>query len=140
METRTTFCSHCDKSVKLAITPAPGHGGQASLPEGGDLVCLDFGKGCDGGQCPISGLPSIVMGFRLARSGEVGTEPWPLVHTKCHACEEVADLEVLDSSHAYCTMCGSTSTLLMLPLDDGHYVALSRGPGTFTERLQDPPS
>lgn len=126
METRTTFCSHCNKSVKLAVTPAPLDGGHANLPDGGDLVCLDFGKGCDGGECPISGLASIVMGFRLARSEQEKSEPWPVVHTACHACGEVADLKVLDSSHGYCTSCGSTSTLLMLPLDDGHYVVVSR--------------
>ena len=129
METRTTFCSHCNKSVKLAITPAPTHGSHANLPDGGDLVCLDFGKGCDGGECPIAGLPSIVMGFRLARSEAEKNEPWPVVRATCEACGEVADLEVLDSSHAYCTSCRSTSTLLMLPLDDGHYVLVTKAAG-----------
>ena len=126
MEMRTTFCSHCNKAVRLGVTPAPGHGGHASLPEGGDLVCVDFGKGCEGSECPISGLPSIVMGFRLARSGAEKTEPWPLVQTTCQGCGEIADLEVLDSTHAYCPLCGSTSSLIMLPLDDGQYVVLSR--------------
>ena len=129
METRTTFCSHCNKSVKLGITPAAEHGGHANLPEGGDLVCLDFGAGCEGGECPISGLPSIVMGFRLARSQEDKSDPWPVVNATCDACGQKTDLEVLDSSHAYCTICGTTSTLLMLPLDDGHYVLVDRKAG-----------
>ncbi len=127
MEKRTTFCSFCNKDVELTVTDAPGHGGHANIPDGGELVCLDFGVGCQGIECPISGLPSIVMGFRLARSHAVKNDPWPLVYTTCRACGELANLEVLDQSHAYCTMCGSTSTLLMLPLDDGRYVVLSRG-------------
>lgn len=129
MEPRTTYCEHCRKPVHLKVTPVH-RSGHASLPDGGQLVCLDFGRGCDGSMCPISGLPTIVMGVRLARSGEDKTEPWPHVSAVCEGCGNEVDMEVLDGEHAFCPRCGTTNTLVMLPLDDESFVAVAGKPRT----------
>ncbi|MCA9737287.1 MAG: hypothetical protein R3E98_08770 [Gemmatimonadota bacterium] len=125
MKTRSVYCSHCDKQVDVGVTPMALSGGQATLPDGGELICLDFGAGCRNGKCPISGLPAVVMGFRLARSGEEKHGAWPLVSAVCEACGERSDMEVLDETHAFCTHCRSTNTLVLLRMDDDSYVAVA---------------
>ncbi|MEZ4415466.1 MAG: hypothetical protein R3E10_06900 [Gemmatimonadota bacterium] len=125
MKTRSVFCSHCNKKVDVGVTPAPLQGGQASLPDGGELICLDFGAGCQNSECPVSQLPSIVMGFRLARSGEDKHGGWPMVSAVCEGCGLRTDMEVLDDHHAFCTQCRTTNTLVLLRMDDDSYVAVA---------------
>jgi hypothetical protein len=68
METHIAYCSACDQAVRVAVTDAPVHSDQAPLRDG-ELVCLDFGERCTGSMCPMFGLPRVLMGVRLARSG-----------------------------------------------------------------------
>ena len=124
-EQRSTYCSHCRKQVQLVLTQA-SYGGHANLPDDSQLVCLDFGEACTGDVCPLSGLPVLVMGVRLARSGEPKKEPWKTVHALCDGCEATTDLEVLDDRHAFCPICKTTSTLVLIHMDDGSYVAATR--------------
>lgn len=124
-EQRQTYCAHCQKQVHFVLTKA-SYGGHANLPDDRQLVCLDFGEACTGDVCPLSGLPALVMGVRLARSEEPKVEPWQTVHALCDGCETVTDMEVLDGGHAFCPVCKTTNTLVMIHMDDGTYVAATR--------------
>ena len=96
--------------------------GHANLPDSGKLVCLCVGEACEGASCPLSGTSTLVMSVRLARSHLSRSEPWPLVHAGCTCCGGVADMAVLDHSHALCPLCGSTNTMALLKLDDHTYL------------------
>jgi len=125
MDTHTTYCSHCQKDVSFIVTSSSRPGGQANLPEGGQLVCLDFGRSCDGNICPLSGLPPVVMGVRLVMSGKEGTEKMESVHGVCESCGFPTELAVINERQGVCQVCGSTNRLVLLELDDGSYVAAS---------------
>jgi hypothetical protein len=122
-EIRTTFCSHCDKSVEVAVTPEAPRSGQATLGDPGELVCLDFGDDCEGGICPLAQLRPVVMAVRLARSGL--RKEWKTVSAQCEGCGQVSDLKVLDQDHAFCDLCGSTNTWMVLEFDDDGRVAVT---------------
>ncbi len=126
MEAKQIYCPGCDRLVSITVTPGPAHGGHANLPDGPELVCLDFGEGCSEGSCPIAGVAPIVMAVRLARSGLREADQWERVVAFCEGCAEPRDMEVLDGSHAYCEVCGSTRELLLLKTADGGYLAVTR--------------
>lgn len=121
--TRAT-CPSCAHKVRVTLTKAPSHGGHANLPDGAEMVCLDFQEGCSEGTCPLAGVSGIVMGIRLARSGLRGDD-WETVHARCQGCGQVVDLEVLDRIYGFCPVCGSTNRLLVLDLDDEGTVAIT---------------
>lgn len=128
METRNVFCPRCDHEVTITLTPMPLHGrGQATLPDGGELVCLDFGRQCSGRTCAISALPRVVMGVRLARSG-LKAESWKTVRGVCQGCGETADLEVLSNDYAHCPLCDTTNQLILVELRGGGYLAVTEVP------------
>ena len=122
-ETRTTYCSHCQKEVLVAISSSAPRGGQANLQDPDEVVCLDFGDECDGEVCPLSRYRPVVMGVRLARSGL--REEWAAVRAQCEGCGQVSDLKVLDREHAFCALCGSTNTWMVLEFDDDGKVAVT---------------
>jgi len=122
-ETSSTYCTHCQKEVLVAISPSPPRGGQANLQDHDELVCLDFGDKCDGDVCPLSKCRPVVMGVRLARSGL--REEWATVRGQCEGCGQVSDLKVLDKDHAFCVLCGSTNTWMILEFDDDGRVAVT---------------
>ncbi|MFC1791316.1 hypothetical protein ACFL0I_02470 [Gemmatimonadota bacterium] len=122
-ETRKTYCTHCKKEVLVAITPGAPRSGQASLPDHDEVVCLDFGDKCDGEICPLSRFRPVVMGVRLARSGL--REEWTTVRAQCEGCGQLSDLEVLDMDHAFCALCGTTNSWMVLELDDEGRVAVT---------------
>lgn len=123
MTTRKAFCSACDHDVEIAVLDPPLHDGQATLPDG-DIVCLDFGERCTGAMCPMFGLPRIVMGVRLARSG-LRDGNFETVRARCDACEQVVQLDVLSPTRGFCPSCHATTRLVVLELDDASAVALS---------------
>ena len=120
---RTTFCSHCSKEVQVTLSPGTPRNGQASLQESDEFVCLDFGDKCDGDVCPLSRYRPVVMGVRLARSGL--KEDWKTVRAQCEGCGQVTDLKVLDPEHAFCSLCGTTNTWMVLEFDDDGKVAVT---------------
>ena len=122
-EIRSTHCSHCDKDVKVAVSPGTPRNGQANLQESDEFVCLDFGAKCDGDLCPLSQYRPIVMGVRLARSGL--KEDWNTVRAECEGCGMVSDLKIVDREHAYCDLCGSTNSWMVLEFDDKGRVAVT---------------
>lgn len=123
MEISTVYCPGCNHKVRLTITPAH-RSGHANLPEGGQVVCLDFGEGCSEGACPLTGRPGLVMGVRLARS-HLPHEPRTLT-AHCEACDQVAVMEVLDATHAICSICDSTNEYVIVPVDAEHAIAVTR--------------
>lgn len=125
MESRKVFCPKCNENVTVTVTPRPLHGsGHATLPDGGEMVCLDFGPRCSGQYCAISALPRVVMGVRLARSG---LRPRQLEHVQalCDGCERVVQLEVLDETHARCPACDTVNVWTMVRLDGEEWVAVT---------------
>jgi hypothetical protein len=125
LETRKTYCTHCQKEVVVAVSPGAPRGGQANLQDHDEVVCLDFGGDCDGEVCPLSRLRPVVMGVRLARSGL--REEWTTVRAQCEGCGRISDLKVLDRDHAFCVLCGTTNTWMVLELDkDGGVVVTGR--------------
>jgi len=126
-ETKKTYCTHCQKEVLVAVTRGAPRGGQANLPDHDEVVCLDFGDKCDGEVCPLSRFRPVVMGVRLARSGLRDPGQWKTVRAQCEGCGQVSELEVLDLDHAFCTLCGTTNTWMVLALDDeGEVVVTGR--------------
>ena len=126
MDKHATYCTHCQKDVHFVVTPAHAHHSHANLPDGNQVVCLDFGECCEGGVCPLSGLPPVAMGVRLARSGARKTEPWAIVHAVCEECSCPTEFKVLDENSGLCSVCGSVNRLVLLKLRDGSYVATTR--------------
>jgi hypothetical protein len=111
METRIAHCPDCGRQVRLALTPGPAHLGHANLPDGPELVWLDACD-CEGGVCRGVEASPAVMAARLARSGLV---PEHFTHTRilCEGCDTVAEMEVLDGTHARCTLCGAINRWIL---------------------------
>lgn len=130
VERSTVYCTACKQQVNLTFTAAPAHGGEANLPDGPELVCLTFGSRCAAETCPVSGLPSVVMGVRLARSGMDPEVPWRTVEMRCGGCERITTMEVVDNVHAFCTDCGTTNRWFKLNLGDEEYLVAMEGQGS----------
>ena len=124
METRKMHCPQCQHDVDVTVTPQPLHGGHASLPDGGRLVCLDFGPSCTDERCAISTLPREVMGVRLARSG-LQQKNIQHVQALCEGCEQVVKLAVIDESHAACPACQTVNRWAMIRLDGEEWIAVT---------------
>lgn len=118
------FCSECKHDVKVTVTPQPLHNGHASLPDGGGMVCLNFGPQCRDERCAVSSLPRVVMGVRLAKSG---LKPANLEHVQalCEGCEQVARLAVVNETHAVCPHCETVNRWAMVRLDGEEWVAVT---------------
>ena len=101
---------------RSTISPGTPRSGHANLQESDEVVCLDFGDKCDGDVCPLSRYRPVVMGVRLARSGL--EEDWKTVRAQCEGCGQITDLKVLDREHAFCDLCGTTNTWMVLEFDD----------------------
>jgi hypothetical protein len=123
MRTETHYCRGCDRHVRIAWTPAPGHEGHATLPDGPEMVCLDLEECCTGGLCPLSNLPRLVMGVRLARS-ELRPDGWPTAHLRCVGCEQTTEMRVVDDSHVVCAACGTVNPWVLLELMEQGYFAV----------------
>ncbi len=123
-ECTKTYCTHCQKEVDVSVSRGAPRSGQANLQESDEVVCLDFGDRCDGEVCPLSKFRPVVMGVRLARSGL--REDWTTVRAQCEGCGQVSDLNVLDKEHAFCPLCGTTNTWMVLELDGDGKVAVAK--------------
>lgn len=113
---RKTYCTHCQKEVEVTVSRRAARGGQANLQDHDEVVCLDFGDKCDGEVCPLSKFRPVVMGVRLAKSGL--REEWTTIRAQCEGCLRVTDLKVLDREHAFCMLCGTTNTWMLLDVDE----------------------
>ena len=127
METQTAYCTPCNKTVHIAWTPVAPHRTHANVADGGQMVCLEVGDECEDMMCPLSGCSTLLMGVRLARSGQVPDDEWPHVKLACDGCGGVVEMEVLDSGHAFCPVCMTTNTVALLKKADGVYEVVLAG-------------
>lgn len=125
MDTQHAYCSACDQEVRIVVTEGPVHGGQPMVSGGPEVVCLDFGSACTGAMCPMFGLPSIMMGVRLARSG-LRPEAFQTVPGPCPDCGEVVELKVLDRDFVFCPACGGRSRWVHIQVDEGEFIAIGK--------------
>lgn len=123
MQTQTAYCSACDQDVHVVVTDPPVHADQASLTDAG-VVCLDFGARCTGSMCPMFGLPRILMGVRLARSG-LRPDAFRTLNAPCPECSSVVELQFIDNQHVHCPACGGRSRWVRLSVGEDDYVALA---------------
>ena len=121
MEFELTYCTHCDKKVRTAVTRATNHAAHANVPDGGLLVCLDVGEDCEGATCALSGTSTLLMGVRLARSGVIPDEEWPHVDLMCEDCNHEVGMEVIDRTHVFCPVCQTTHAVTLKKGSDGTY-------------------
>ncbi|MEX0892545.1 MAG: hypothetical protein WEB88_10280 [Gemmatimonadota bacterium] len=128
METQTAYCSACDQQVRIVVTPQPVHGGQATLDDGPDVVCLDFGHKCTGSLCPMFGLPRILMGVKLAQSGLKPDEEWESFRAPCQGCSQMVDLRIIDALYALCPSCSARNRYARVTVGDEQYVGLAQEP------------
>lgn len=124
MKTELAYCSGCGHKVRLVFTDPPPHDGHANLPDGSEIVCLDYKESCAGGKCPNTGRAGIVMGVRLAKS-HLNDAAFELVHARCDGCGAVTGLEVIDESHALCPLCSTTNRWVRMKLADDTEVVLT---------------
>lgn len=126
MEIEERTCPACNGTVRITSTAIPVHGGQANLPDAGQLVCLDFGEQCQNHpNCAITGLPRMVMAVRLARSGLRPVEEWETVTARCNGCAQVTDMEILDQDYALCPLCGTTNRRVVIQLEDDTFITMA---------------
>ena len=126
MDIKTTSCPRCEGPIRVTVTPGPSDG-QANSPDS-HVVCLDFHDKCLEGSCPLYGLPGIVMGVRLARSGLRPAEEWETVHGVCDGCGNAVEMEVFDETFASCPVCGTTNKWQVLDVEDeGPIAVMERG-------------
>jgi endogenous inhibitor of DNA gyrase (YacG/DUF329 family) len=126
MLTHTAYCSACDQDVQVVVTDAPVYSDQAPV-SGPELVCLDFGSRCSGSLCPMFGLPRILMGVRLARSG-LRPGAFRTLTAPCQECGATVELQLLSEEYAHCPACGARNRLITLSLGDEDYIALACAP------------
>ena len=77
MKTHTAYCARCQRVVRLLVTDAPLHGGQATLPDAPELVCLDCSSVCADEICPLTNLAHVVMEQRIVQLEEQSDFPTP---------------------------------------------------------------
>ena len=124
MKTEIAYCSGCGHKVRLVFTDAPPHDGHANLPDGAEIVCLDYQESCSGGKCPATGKTGLVMGVRLAKS-HLNDDAFGTVHARCDGCGRTSDLEVIDDDFAMCTLCNTTNRWVRMKLGDQTEVVLT---------------
>lgn len=66
METRTAYCSACDRPVPVILDPAAEEGVRFSAEDATRVICLDYGVRCTGALCPLFSVRDVPP---LGRSG-----------------------------------------------------------------------
>jgi hypothetical protein len=69
------YCRACQRTVRVAYTPAPAHEGHANIPDGPEVVCLEANDPSCQGVCPLTNMEHAVMQLRLNESGMLELEP-----------------------------------------------------------------
>lgn len=124
MKMERAYCPKCHHRVRLVFTDPPPHDAQPNVPDGAEIVCLDYVPDCSGSSCPRTGKAGIVMGVRLARS-HLNDEGFASLRARCSACGQISQMEILDETFAYCRLCGTTNQWVKMRLDDGSDVVLT---------------
>ena len=105
MKSAQLFCSACDRQVRVMITDAPLHDGQATLHDE-EVVCLEIGDRCTGSLCPLGAVAPNAMVARIVRNG-LSTEGLQTVQASCPSCGTEAELVLYGGGRAACTVCGA---------------------------------
>lgn len=126
MDVQHAFCAACAQQVRVVVTPESAFGGQAPVANAPSIVCLDFGTSCGGPTCPMTDLPTVLMGVNLADSGYLEEEQ--TFRGPCRGCEKIVDFEIIDAKYAQCPLCASRHRWLRFDLSQGVYLALAEDP------------
>ena len=113
MNTPRGHCAARGRDVRIAVTDAPTHDGQAPLRDA-ELVCLDIGGHCTRSGCPVCGLPPEALAARLVHN-ELQTPLHPIAKLQCLVCEHITEYVVVDERYATCVECGTTVDLELRP-------------------------
>ncbi len=105
MKSAQLFCSACDRQVRVMISEALAHDGQAILHDE-EVVCLELGGHCNGNMCPIGAVAPREMVARIARNG-LPTDGLRTVTALCPACGVDAEMVLYGSGKAACTLCAT---------------------------------
>lgn len=104
------YCSACDRQVRVMISEAPAHDGQATLHDE-EVICLEIGDRCTGGMCPIGAAAPGSMVARLVRLG-LPTDGLRTVTATCPTCDVEAEMVLYGGGRAACSVCGATARWL----------------------------
>ncbi|MDX2208307.1 MAG: hypothetical protein SFU57_11745 [Gemmatimonadales bacterium] len=99
------YCSACDREVRVVISEALAHDGQASLHDE-EVVCLELGGHCTGNMCPVGAVAPREMVARLARNG-LPTDGLRTLTAPCPTCGAEVEMVLYGNGKAACTVCGS---------------------------------
>lgn len=107
MKSAQLFCSACDRQVRVLITEAPLHDGQATLHDE-EVVCLEIGDRCTGKLCPLGAVEPNAMVARIVRQG-LPTGGLHTVKAVCPSCGAEAEMVLYGAGRAACTICGTSA-------------------------------
>jgi hypothetical protein len=105
MKSTRTFCSACDRPVRVMISEGPAHGAHATIHDE-EVVCLEIGSQCTGQMCPIGAAAPDAMVARIVRHG-LPTDGLRTVTALCPACGDETEMVLYGDGKAACTICGS---------------------------------
>jgi hypothetical protein len=105
MKSHQLFCSACDRPVRVLITEAPEHEGQATLQDA-ELVCLEIGAKCTGNMCPLGAGEPDAMVRRIIRNG-IPLDTLQTVTARCPTCDADTEMVLYGDRRAACSVCGT---------------------------------
>lgn len=105
MKSAQLFCGACDREVRVMITEAPDHEGQAPLHDE-EVICLEIGEQCTGALCPLGAVAPDAMVERLMRNG-LPTDNLRTVRAECPTCGAETEMVLYGGGRAACSVCGA---------------------------------
>jgi len=105
MKSQKIFCGACDREVRVMVTDAPSHQGQAELTDE-EVICLEIGDKCTGNVCPLGATGPDAMVARLVRNG-LPIDDLKTAKAHCPSCDADAEMVLYGSGRATCSVCGS---------------------------------
>ena len=106
MQEITLYCSGRDQNVRAVVTDEPRADGQAAVFDT-EIICLECGRSCSGGACPVGAMSAEAMDARLAKSGLRPDNHCSFLG-RCEACERDTEQVVSMGGYLSCTECGTT--------------------------------
>ena len=104
MKSQQIFCGACDREVRVMITDAPPHEGQAPLTDE-EVICLEIGDKCTGNVCPLGAAGPDAMVARLVRNG-LPIDQLKTSRSRCPSCDREAEMILYGNGRATCSLCG----------------------------------
>ena len=107
MKSQKIFCGACDREVRVMITDAPAHDGQAPILDE-EIVCLEIGDRCTGNVGPLGATEPTAMVARLVRNG-LPLDNLRTARAHCLSCDGETEMVLYGNGRAACSVCGSTA-------------------------------